>query len=150
MSDGTAIAAATNNKYTLQDGDVGHKIAVQVTATGPSASASASSASTTTVVDTAPNNTGAPTLAGTPQLGHGYSLSIQNGKWDGSNLVYSYRWKRLDANGQNGAWISGATSKSYKLTTTDLGTTLQGYITATNPAGTQEVATPLSAVITQG
>jgi hypothetical protein len=144
------IAGATNSKYTLADGDVGDTVRLQVTATGPGGSVAATAAATAVVVDLAPTNVVQPPLNGTPVLGHGYSLSISLGTWNGSNLVYSYRWKRCDSKGSNCAVISGATAKSYKLTSADLGSTLKGFLTATNSAGSLEVATPLSAVIVNG
>ncbi len=143
----TPISGATNSHYTLHDGDVGHTILFQVTATGPTGSVSASSAATAVVADLAPLNTAAPTLSGTTVLGK--TLSLASGSWKGSNLALTYRWARCDASGSSCSTIGGATSRSYKLTSADVGFTIRGYVRATNTAGSVEAATTPSAVVTK-
>jgi len=143
------IAGKTSTKYLASDADVGHALLVSVTATGPGGSLAASSAATAQISDLAPSNVQAPVLNGTPVLGHGYSLSIAPGSWNGSNLVYTYRWERCDANGSNCVDM-GLTAKSYKLVTADLGFRIRAYVRATNSAGTAEVKTPLTPVIVNG
>jgi Cellulase (glycosyl hydrolase family 5) len=144
-----ALTGKTSTKYAATDADVGHALKVTVTATGPGGSLAASSAATAAVADLAPTNVQAPVLNGTPVLGHGYSLSIAVGSWNGSNLVYTYRWERCDANG-SACVDMGLTAKSYKLLTTDLGFRLRAYVRATNSAGSVEVATALTPVIVYG
>jgi aryl-phospho-beta-D-glucosidase BglC (GH1 family) len=144
-SDGVAISGETNSKYTLKPADVGHAISVKVTATGPSSSVTAQSAPTAKVADLAPKNTAAPTLTGTTVLNK--TLSLAKGSWSGSNLVYSYRWERVDGSG-NATAIGGQTGTSYKLTTADVGFKIRGYVKATNTAGSVEVASALTAAVT--
>jgi aryl-phospho-beta-D-glucosidase BglC (GH1 family) len=144
MQDSTPISGATNSHYTLNAGNVGHTISLQVTAAGPSGTLTKTSATTATVADLAPKNTAAPTLSGTATVGS--TLTINKGTWTGSNLAYSYRWTRVDANG-NATTISGQTSTKYKLTSADTGYRIIGYAAATNTAGTLEAGTPSTATV---
>ncbi|WP_247883008.1 DUF4347 domain-containing protein, partial [Azospirillum brasilense] len=69
----------------------------------------------------APVNTAVPTVTGTATVGN--ALTRANGTWsdpDGDTLSYTYQWYRADdTNGTNAASISGATSASYTLTSSD-------------------------------
>jgi len=48
------------------------------------------------------------------------------------------------------ASIAGATGKSYKLTSADLGFKIRAYVKATNSVGPVEVATASTASVTSG
>ncbi|WP_186466149.1 DUF4347 domain-containing protein [Azospirillum brasilense] len=69
----------------------------------------------------APVNSVVPNVSGTATVGN--ALSGGTGTWtdpDGDSLTYTYQWYRADdTNGTNAASISGATSASYTLTTSD-------------------------------
>lgn len=63
-----------------------------------------------------------PTISGTTTVGH--TLTAVPGTWSPTPTKLSYRWYR------SGSAISGATSKSYKLTTADAGKKLTVKVTA--------------------
>ncbi|WP_183180128.1 DUF4347 domain-containing protein, partial [Azospirillum sp. OGB3] len=69
----------------------------------------------------APVNTAVPTVTGTATVGN--ALTRANGTWsdpEGDTLSFTYQWYRADdSNGTNAASISGATSASYTLTSSD-------------------------------
>ena len=102
---------------------------------------------------TPPSNTGVPVVSGTAQQGS--TLSTSNGSWTGSPTSYAYQWQRCDSTGSNCSTISGATSGSYNLTSSDVGHTLRSAVTATNPGGstsatsnqTGSVAAPSSVLV---
>lgn len=76
-----------------------------------------------------------PTISGTAQQGH--TLTTSNGTWTFSldYLTYTYRWLRCDAAGANCVAIPGATSQSYLLTASDVGSTIRSEVTATEHSG---------------
>src|SRR5262245_17701966 len=66
----------------------------------------------------APDNTSPPTISGTPQ--EGSTLTGNRGQWSNSPTSFDQTWLRCDKNGGSCASISGATSRSYKLTSADV------------------------------
>ena len=75
----------------------------------------------------APVNTSGPVVTGTATAGS--TLTTTNGTWSGTTPVYTYQWTR------NGSPISGATSQTYVLTSTDASTSVACSVTATNSGG---------------
>jgi len=126
------VAAATNQTYTLSSADVARSIRLIVTASNVAGSNSATSAATAVVG--APVNTSLPTITGTTQQGQ--TLTGTAGTWSGTApITYVYQWRRCDSAGANCTDISGATSLSYTLTSSDAGRTIRFRVTATNVAG---------------
>jgi Bacterial Ig-like domain (group 3) len=122
--------------YTLKAADVGHTLEVQVTATNAGGSTTATS-DQTPVIATAvpvPVNTGAPTISGTLQVGQ--TLTEGAASWTNSPTSTAWQWRRCDSNRVNCQDIPGATAKTYTLTSTDLGATMQVAESATNAGGT--------------
>lgn len=72
---------------------------------------------------TAPANTLAPVLSGTPLLGA--TLTVTSGTWTGA-VSYAYAWLR------NGVVIAGETSTTHIVTRSDLGATISARVTATS------------------
>jgi hypothetical protein len=73
----------------------------------------------------APVNTVAPVVSGTAT--NGQTLSSTTGTWVGSPAPsYTYQWQRGGSN------IGGATSSTYLLTNSDVGSTIRCVVTATN------------------
>src|ERR671936_2572673 len=145
----TAISGATFRRYTVRQADVGHRLRVRVTAANSEGSASATSNATGIVqsADAAgpPRNTTAPSISGTPQVGQ--TLTANNGTWVGQQpITFSYHWRRCDTTGSNCSDISGATAKTYVLTSADVGTTVRVRVTARNARGAASVTSPPTGV----
>jgi hypothetical protein len=100
-----------------------------------------------------PSNTALPVVSGTAQQGN--TLTTSTGSWTGSPTGYAYQWQRCDSTGSNCSTISGATSASYNLTSSDVGHTIRSVVTATNSGGstsatskqTGSVAAPSSVLV---
>ena len=140
-----SISGATSNSYTLQASDVGSTIRSVVTATNSGGAASASSAATATVSGTAPANTTAPAITG--QAAQGQTLSTSDGSWSGSATSYAYRWQDCNSSGGSCASISGATSNSYTLQASDVGSTIRSVVTATNSRGSASASSAATATV---
>ncbi|MDQ2106787.1 hypothetical protein, partial [Azospirillum isscasi] len=86
----------------------------------------------TAIANSAPVNSVAPSVTGTATVGN--ALSTTNGSWsdpDGDNRSFTYQWYRADdTNGTNAASITGATSATYTLTTSDAHKYLRVVVTA--------------------
>src|SRR5205807_2508673 len=109
-------------------------VRVQVTGTNAGGNATATSAQTATVAAAPPANSTLPTITGTAR--DGQTLTGSNGTWTGTPTVsYAYQWRRCDSAGNNCSNISGATSSTYTLTPTDIGSTIRLLVTATNAVG---------------
>ena len=94
----------------------------------------------------APVNTSLPTTSGTAQ--DGKTLTGSPGSWSGSpSPSYSYTWLGCDNTGSNCTQITGATSKTYKLTHADVGRTVRVLVTAKNSAGSASATSAQTAVV---
>ncbi len=90
----------------------------------------------------APANTVPPTIGG--QAEEGETLQASTGSWTGKPKSYAYQWKDCDVLGGGCMPVSGATSLSYQLTPSDVGSTMRVVVTATNAGG----STPASSEAT--
>ena len=80
---------------------------------------------------TAPANTVAPSISGTPKSG--LTLSANPGTWTGSPApTFTYQWRRCDSLGDNCVDIGGAVSINYSATPVDAGSTIRVVVTASN------------------
>ena len=141
-----AIPGATAATYTVQPGDAAHTLRVAVTATNAGGSAQATSAPSAVVSGTtAPANTAAPSISGTPQVGS--TLTASKGTWNGSPSSVAVAWSRCDSNGNSCAAIDGATSGTYKLEQADAGGTVRLSVVATNRDGSTTFVSAPSAVV---
>ena len=130
----STISGATSSSYTLASGDVGHTIRVAVTATNAGGSTSATSAQTATVsAAPAPSNTAVPAVSGTAQQGD--TLTTTNGSWTGSPTSYAYQWQDCNTSGASCSTISGATSSSHTLASSDVGDADRVVVSACNTSG---------------
>ncbi len=146
----TAISDATFRRYTVRQADVGHRLRVRVTAANSEGSATATSNATGVVQSAAaagpPRNTTPPSISGTPQVGQ--TLTANNGTWVGQQpFTFTYRWRRCDRTGASCSDISGATAKTYVLTSADEGTTLRVRVTAQNARGSASATSAPTALV---
>ncbi len=109
---GAAISGATAATYKLTTADQGKAMTVRVTGTKTGYLAVArTSAATSAVLGafTAPT----PTVSGTRKVA--YTLTAVPGTWSPAPTTFTYQWYR------SGVAISGATARTYKLTSLDKG-----------------------------
>jgi hypothetical protein len=130
---------------------VGSTLRVAVTATNSAGSAGPVNSAATAVVVAAsspPVNVSVPVVSGSAVSGQ--VLSASPGSWSGSPAPsFGYQWLRCDGVGANCVSVVGATSSSFVLTVSDVGSTLRVAVTATNSAGSAgPVNSAASAVVT--
>ena len=136
------ISGATSKTYTVQTGDVGSRLRVQVTAADSSGSGGAVSRPTDAVKATgsAPKNTSPPTISGTTQ--EGSTVTVAPGSWAGTPAPkFSFQWQRCVGTGGGCADVSGATSTSFTLGSADVAHTLRVVVTASNGNGSSSATT---------
>lgn len=78
-------------------------------------------------------NSVAPVISGT--LTAGQLLTTTTGTWNVSPDSYAYQWQSAATSNGSYSNISGATSSSYSLTSSEVGRFLKVIVTATNDAG---------------
>jgi uncharacterized protein YukE len=140
------IPGATSGTYVQTASDVGSRLRVRVTASNTAGSAASTSAATTVTVANPPVNTVAPVISGTTQ--DGSVLGVNLGTWTGTSpLTYTYQWQRCDSAGANCVDVAGATSSTFALTGTDVGSKMRVRVTATNVAGSASVTTVASSTV---
>ena len=138
------LVGATASSYTLGSSDVGSTVRVVVTASNNAGSAATPSAATAVVGAAAPVNTAPPVVSGTPT--EGQTLRTSTGSWTGSGTItYAFQWRRCDASGGN--CVAVGTGQSYTLVASDVGSTIESAVTATNSGGsTTAVSSPTATV----
>jgi hypothetical protein len=142
----SAIGGATSATYAATTTDVGHTLRSTVTATNADGSAQATSAPSAVVSSaTAPTNTAAPSITGTPQVGS--TLTASQGSWNGSPSGFAFAWSRCDSNGNGCATIDGATGNTYVVGGGDAGATLRVSVTATNTDGSTTYVSAATAAV---
>jgi hypothetical protein len=141
------ISGAKSATYALGSSNVGSTLRVIVTAKNASGSAKATSPATAVVVAKAPANTALPVISGTAQ--DGQTLGASTGSWTGvTPFTYTYQWQRCNSMGASCVNISGATSSTYVLGHSDVGTTLSVTVTAKNTAGSASASSVATPVVT--
>ena len=132
------IAGATSSAYTLAVADEGDEVRLLVTASNPDGSVPAASGPTGTVQATAPVNTAAPAVTGTPQRSNNLVAGV--GTWSGVNNNYSCQWQRSTDGGNTWTDIAGATGWTYTVAVADEGAELRARVTAVNADGSVTAA----------
>ena len=135
---GAPISGATNSQYKLTTADRGKKITLTVTGS-KTRFTTVSKTSTAIYVPKVFTKTVTPTIIGTPKAGH--TLTAIRGTWS-PTATYSYRWYR------SGVKITGATHKTYTLTSRDKGKVIKvtvtgkrtGYLTVTKTSAGKTIA----------
>jgi len=92
-----------------------------------------------------PANTAKPTISGTEKAGS--TLTAANGTWSNSPTSYAYQWRRCATDGTSCGDITGATSKTYALTTNDVHHTIRVVVTAKNTDGSASATSDPTGVI---
>jgi hypothetical protein len=144
LRDGSVIAGAESNEYTLVVADEGKPVQCEVIGTN----ATAVDASLSNAIAVAPEPSPAPpslesgeetepevTGEGSKPLPVGRTLTCTPGEWIG-NPTFSYQWMR------NGAAIAGATNSEYTLVAEDEGASVKCQVAATNAGGTVDATNP--------
>jgi hypothetical protein len=134
------VSGASAQTYHLTSADVGHQVSVTVTATNAEGSNAASATPVGPVAAPAPpTNTTLPRIGGTVQAGHTLTASV--GGWTSPDaLALTYQWKTCSATG-TGCTNLPVTTKTYKLTSTDVGHDITVVVTATDQEGQRASAT---------
>ena len=143
----SAIIGATSQTYRLSSADVNTTLRIRVTATNKDGSATVISAHTGVVISKRPPvSTAPPTITGTAV--EGQTLAAQPGTWTGTQpITLAYQWLRCDRTGNGCSAIIGATNQTYRLGTTDVGTTSRIRVTATNKDGSAAATSAATALI---
>jgi hypothetical protein len=88
---------------------------------------------TTTASSGSISNCSRPAISGTTSVGQTLTSSL--GTWSPSPNSYAYQWSRANESSGTYSDISGAISRTYILTSDDLGKFLKVTVTATNSSG---------------
>jgi hypothetical protein len=132
QSDGKIVAAGTSVIYGA-DGSATGRIALARYEGG-------------SVPGTAPVNSTAPTITGSPT--EGQTLTANPGAWSGSTpMSLGYQWRRCDSTGTNCLDITGASATTHALVTADIGHTIRMRETATNTYGQSSIDSAATAAI---
>ena len=91
-------------------------------------------------------NTAAPTLSSTSPL-IGTTLSVTNGSWSTSSVLYGYQWEDCNSSGAECTVIPGAVNAGYTPQARDAGYTLVAQVTAEGAWGAVTASTTASNAI---
>jgi hypothetical protein len=90
-----------------------------------------------------------PTISPSSGLAEGVIVTASNGTWTSSPTSYGYQWQRCNSVGASCASISGATSQTYTVTSSDNGFTLRVAVTATASSGSGTSTSGATSLIQQ-
>ncbi len=98
----------------------------------------------------APVNTSQPTISGNAAIGQ--TLTGTNGTWNNSPTSYTYQWVRCGTDGglpdgSDCAYIPGASTTGYVVSSADVGYRLRFRVTASNGDGPQTAASNPTSLI---
>jgi hypothetical protein len=138
-ADTSCAEAGSGAAYTLGGADVGHTLAVRVTASSAGGSTAATSALTGVVQALTLTNRQAPSIGGTPQIPR--TLTASPGVWNLPLDDVAYTWKRCAADGASNCQAVGA-SDHYALSDPDDGhaIVLSVAVTAAGQSATAQSA----------
>ena len=136
------ITGQTDSTYTLVAADVGKTIKVRVSFTDDAENEESLTSAATAAVTAKANNpaTGAPTISGTARVDETLTADTSDiADDDGlTDPTFTYQWVA------GGADISGATSYTYFLTSSEQGQTIQVQVSFTDDADNQERLTSVA------
>ncbi len=125
LADGTAVTGATSSTFVLTKDQRGKKMSVRVTASKSGLTSGTATSEETAAVAGGPlENKTKPTITG--QTLEGATLTADPGTWEPETVtpVFTYQWVA------DGANIAGATSRTYTLTSAEVGKTVTVKVTA--------------------
>jgi hypothetical protein len=94
----------------------------------------------------APSEGSPPSISGTAAVGQ--QLTVVPGSWSGSPTpTLTYQWQDCNSAGAACAPIANASSMTYTVAASDVGSTLEAVVTASNSNGTASATTPPTSVI---
>jgi DNA-binding beta-propeller fold protein YncE len=91
-------------------------------------------------------NTAVPTLSTTSPV-IGTTLSVTNGSWSTSSVLYGYKWEDCNSSGAECVVIPGAVNQTYTPQVRDAGYTLVAQVTADGSWGAVAVASAASKAV---
>jgi alpha-tubulin suppressor-like RCC1 family protein len=142
-----SISGAASASYPIAHEQVGDTIRLEVTAQNSAGEATARSAQTGIVVASVPANKEKPVISGKAEVGQ--LLTVSNGTWTGTPAVkYTYQWESCVSKSCKA--ITGATESSYRVTSAQLGDTLQAVVSDENSAGKASAASTETSAVTAG
>ncbi len=143
------IGGATDSRYVVASGDVGHALRVVVAAANDSGVSYARADETAVVASRSeglpPEVTTRPAITGMAR--EGIVLAVTTGTWSNSPAHYAFQWRRCNVDGLACVSIEGATEPQRVLTNADVGWTLRVVVTASNEFGTSYARTDATAVV---
>ena len=145
LADDSDIAGATGSTYTPVDGDEGKAIKVRVSYTDDAGNNETLTSEATDAVAARPNSpaTGLPTITGTVvrwQVLTADTSGIQDANGL-ENVAFRYQWFEKRAGATYSDRIDGETSASYRLGTSEVGSTIWVRVHFTDDAGNEESLT---------
>jgi hypothetical protein len=144
-SDCGLIIGANGPRYRIASADVGSRLRVRVTATNAEGAETVASNPTGVIVGP-PVNTSIPLVTGSGLVGA--TMTAQPGTWVGRQPIsFSYAWLRCNNAGGDCVGIAGATGRTYRLASDDVGRKVRVNVTARNAIGAVTVMSGESAVV---
>ncbi|WP_235503439.1 GDSL-type esterase/lipase family protein, partial [Aeromicrobium sp. Root344] len=133
-ADEVPVSGATASTYVPVEGDIGKRLAVEVTGSKLGYASTASTSVLGELVTPAPSiDAGTPTITGTAQVGR--TLTADAGIWAPEGVELALQWLR------DGTPVEGATSTTYALVGADVGRPVALRVTGTKPGFPTKVAT---------
>ena len=142
LADDAEITGATGSTYTLTDSEESKIIKVKVTFTDDAGNNETLTSEATDAVAARPNSpaTGLPTITGTAVWGQTLTADT-SGIQDANgmeNVAFRYQWFEKRAAATSSDRIDGATSASYRLKNSEVGSTIWVRVYFTDDAGNEE------------
>jgi hypothetical protein len=141
------LSGATSRDYRLTAADVDFRMRIRVTASNVEGSKTVASNPTGVVVGP-PVNTVTPAVRGTMLVGQ--VITADPGTWTGrEGISFSYQWLRCNTQGGDCVAIGGATSRNYRLTSSDVNHKIRFNVTARNSVGSTTVMSGESPIVAE-
>jgi hypothetical protein len=141
------LSGATSRDYRLTAADVDFRMRIRVTASNAEGSKTVASNPTGVVVGP-PVNTVTPAVRGTMLVGQ--VITADPGTWTGrEGISFSYQWLRCNTQGGDCVAIGGATSRNYRLTSSDVNHKIRFNVTARNSVGSTTVMSGESPIVAE-